>query len=176
MEKEIKKNRSMTYLLPLVLDGINDINKKAIVNTYIYNINEPDLNLKHIEGLFILVSYQEESKETFMYNSRCIYCEDIDDKYFMVFIRANLVYVKDLNLLINSQYSKISDLSKQLIVKFYNLSLDSKQVKILTKNSKLKEQIEDELGCKLPSDQELGEKFEVSNEIYNVKFKKKINE
>lgn len=166
----------MTYLLPLVLDGIKDVNKKAIVNTYIHNMNEPDLNLKNIEGLFIMVSFAEESKDTFQYNTRCLYCEDIDDKYFMVFIKANLIHIKDLNLLVESKYSKVSTLTKELIVNFYNLSMDSKQYKILTKNPKLKEQIEFELGCELSPDQELGEHFEVSKEIYHVKLKNKINE
>lgn len=159
-----KKNRSATYILPLVLENIS-VNKKAIVNTWIYNTDELDLNQHNVKGLFIKLLYSEESKDTFKFDPRCKVIIDIDSKHFMVYFEAKLDCFTDISLLIDGRYSKIREASKKLILEFYGLK--SGPIKsILEKNPEYRIEMMASLDAFIEKDAELGSVFDLKTEVY----------
>lgn len=170
----VKRNRSTTYLLPLVLSGF-EVNKKAILNSYLYNIHEPYMNEKN-DGLFIELSYKEESKKTFQFNPRCKYLAEIDDKSFLIYIECDLKYVGDVSLILQSKYSQISEDAKRTIFNFWSLTADKHIYQVLMKSEKLREKLEFELDEVISKDAELGERYDLSKEFFekDILIKKSI--
>lgn len=161
---EEKKNRSVTYILPLILENIS-INKKAIINTWIYNTDELDLNQHNVKGLFIKLLYSEESKDTFKFDIRCKKIIDIDDKHFMVFFEAKLDCFTDISLILDGRYSKIRDISKKLILDFFDLK--SGAIKsILEKDPQYRLDLMKALDAHIEEDAELGSIFDLKSEVY----------
>lgn len=159
-----KKNRSTTYILPLVLEGIS-INKKAVVNTWIYNTDQLDLNENTVKGLFIKLYYSEESKDTFKFDPRCKSIVDIDDKHFMVFFEANLDCFTDIKLILDGRYSKIRKDSKKLILDFFDLK--SGAIKsILEKDPDYRLDLMKSLDNHIEVNAELGSAFDLKKEVY----------
>ena len=169
------KNISLTYLVPLFLKPFS-INKKGIINSYLYHIDYPDYNIKKIEGLFIVFSYSYVGKQDFRNYKTCEEIIDIDEDHFVVFFKQDdFSIIKDIDLIMKSKYSKISELSKKNIVNFWALRSDHKVVSILTKSIKYKEMLEESLDCILEDTAELGNYFDVSKEVFdNKSFNKNI--
>jgi len=160
-----KKNRSCTYILPLVLEDLS-INKKAIVNTWIYNINELELNEYNVKGLFIKLLYSEESKKTFEFNPRCKLILNINDKHFMVFFESKLNCFTDISLILDGRYSKITNNSKKLILDFFNIK--SGAIKsILEKDPAYRLELMEALDVHIDKDAELGSIFDLKTEVYD---------
>lgn len=168
MEKSF--NRSMTYIAPLILKGF-DINKQAMVNSYLFNLNNLELNdpSKEIEGLFIRVSYELETKNTFKFDRRCMDITDVDDKTFMVFIKTTEFFHKDIQLLFDGKYSEISEVAKNEIIRFWKFSSTSAYCRILHKDPVYKEVLEDKLNCRIDDDAELGDIMNIEKETFKEK-------
>lgn len=173
MKLEEKKNRSLTYILPLILKDI-PINKDGIINTYIYNINELDLNKHLIDGLFIECSYKYISPNDFKYNTRCKYIRDINESKFLTYLQIPIEYLKDIQQILDSKYSKISDNGKKLILSFWNFGSNNKVYHVLTKSKKLKETLEEALDVNLEN-VELGEFFDIKKEVYSIDLDKDLD-
>lgn len=165
------KNRSWTYIAPLVLKDLN-INPKGISNSFIFDINNPEFNKDKIEGLFFLVNYQNESEKSFIYNPNCKYCESINDKYFMVFLLCNIDYIDDITYAVEGKFSKLSNEAKSQIISYHKLRMDNPIIDILNKSPIYRKKLEKNLACKIPEHAELGDIFNLQNEIYNTKVKK----
>lgn len=173
--KKDTKNRSVTYILPLILTG-KEFNKKAIVNSYLYSIHAPQFNVDIIKGLFIELSYEFESKDTFKFDSDTKYMIDVDANTFLVYYEAPQRLWSDINLLVRGKYSKISAVAKELIKEFYNISVENKIYQIIHKTLAYKKLLEQRIGQELPENAELGSSFDIETEVFDKKIKKEMKD
>jgi hypothetical protein len=171
------KNRSITYLLPLTVWKI-PFNKKAIVNSYIYSIHEPEYNIDTIKGLFIELEYKYESKETFKFNARCLYIKDIDAYTFLIYLEAPDFITKDMERIIEGKYSTITSFSKKEITSFHNITENNnyKIWQILNKDEKLRNKMNTDLDTNISEKAELASVFDLEKEVFSKKIMDKVIE
>lgn len=170
---EIKeKNRSATYIVPL-LNQYLDINKALLLNSYLYDINNPELNLPNITGVLLLFKWSGEQIHR-QYEDRLLESEYVLKKYeinedcYMVFVKIDLQIAKDVKLILDGKFSRISDLSKGIILKFWQQGSTSKLYNVLYRKAALRKEIEDILNVKLDDDAELGSTLNLHNETFNT--------
>ena len=175
-------NRSQTYLLPLPNNYITltNIIIKNLHNTYIYCENQSNFNYFYLT--FLIDNF---SNEVFIHikdhlEQSTIYQETIIDNNILIFkFKFPEEHIEDYKLLLEGQFSKIKESSKQKIILFiknnfpsdYNTSTMVQH--ILFKSKKLKQTLEQNLDLKLNNNLELSSKFNLNEETY--KFSKLIN-
>lgn len=101
------------------------------------------------------------------------YFEDMydPDKYHSMYIFSIPTdFVDDIYSIISGNYSKITNDSKERILKFNDAKQDGDLEQILYRDLKRKVKIEHDLGCELPKDAELYSKFGIIDEIYTAKY------
>jgi hypothetical protein len=170
MKGEIILTRSKTYIVPLLNDYI-DINKGLLVNSYLYDINNPDINVDIIRGLFLMFKWSDNEvhrvyEERLLESSYTVLNYEVDMDYYMVYIKFPFEITNDVRYLLEGKYSKISDLAKQKILKYYNKNVNDKIYKILYKNPVLKKELENLLNITLDTDAELGSVFDLHSETF----------
>jgi len=75
-------------------------------------------------------------------------------------------YWEEVKLVMKGKYSKLSTITKNLILSFHNLGINSRTYKTLFRDKKFKELLETELECDLPDDAELMTKPNLKEEIW----------
>jgi len=166
------KNKSVTYIVPLVLTGIN-LPKKAIINSFLYHVDYIDYNQNEINGVFVLFSYNYMGKADLRHEQNCEFIIDIDSNHFMAYIKIKSQDIKDdVDLLIKGKFSKVSFYSKVIIKDFWQFKDNTQVIHILNKNTDYKIKLEEQLDVKLPEDAELGSIFDISKEVFSNKLLK----
>lgn len=173
---ESKKNKSRTYLVPL-LDTIIPINKSLLINTYLYDFNYPEYNLTNITGLFVHLSWSEsdvhKQYEQDILNSKNLKLHyEVDTNSYMVFLEFNKHQLEDVNNIINGHYSKINNENKKLMLKYWLVGMGSDLYGILYKTKARKAKIEEEYDILLGDDAELSSIFNLNDEVFNNTSKK----
>jgi hypothetical protein len=168
---QIEANRSKTYIVPLLNQHI-DIHKGLLINTYLFDVNKPEYNIPDINGIFLLfkwstndIEYKYE-KSLFDYG-HFVEKYEVNEDYYMVFMKIPLDIAPDVKLILDGKYSKMHDVSKQTILKFWNQNINSKIYKILYKKDSYKKELEDMLNVKLDYDVELGSTLDFHKETFS---------
>jgi hypothetical protein len=163
-------NRSRTYLIPL-LNQYVDINKALLFNSYLFDINNPEINIPNVKG--VLVLFERSSDPAHIAYTQKLVNHNLTEKYyevtdelFMVYIKIPLEIAKDIKLLLDGKYSQISDTSKQTILKYWSLGSSSQLYHILKKSPNYKKELESILDTKLDDDAELGSLFDLHKETF----------
>tara|TARA_R100001463_G_scaffold23551_2_gene56405 strand:- start:18006 stop:18818 length:813 start_codon:yes stop_codon:yes gene_type:complete len=101
------------------------------------------------------------------------YIESVDtDKYHTLYkFKLPEAYKDDIQLIMQGNYSKISNTGKNRIMEFHNSNRTKAIGQILYKSRERREKIERDINSKLPADAELLDMFDVSQEIFKNKFK-----
>jgi len=175
---EIEKNKSRTYIVPII-DKYVKINRTIFLNSYLWDINCPEYNIDSYQGIFLLFKWSShellKQYEDELINNKYIKCHyDVDEEHFMVYCEFPNEVLEDCLKIIQGQFSKISDVNKVNILKFWNYTKESKLYGILYKDPKLKKQMENELNVKLRDGDELGSIFDEIKEVFSYN-KKVIN-
>lgn len=171
IEKDVKVNKSKTYLLPLLNQYVSIDYTELIDNTYIY-----------IHGFHECfgVMYKKDGD-----NAKFIrYCQDLMDNslfqsvieldYYILFIfQFPDLYIPEYYNFINGFYSQFSKDSKRLIIKYTSEvyrypDLVQDVTHILYKNRARKEKLEQELEIKLDEDAELSSIIDKDEETFNL--------
>lgn len=163
---EERPNRSNTYIIPLLYQYI-EFNKNALINSYLYDINNPDLNVPNIRGILMMFKWKDNDTTKLKSSSYLEKKYDIDGDKFMVYIRFPLDIAKEIKLILDGKYSQLSKTSKANIVAYWSNRDTKKLYNILHKNEKYKQQLEEDLGIKLPFDAELGSILDLHEETYS---------
>jgi hypothetical protein len=173
MNLEINKTKG--YITPLLNQHII-INKELLANTYLYDINHPELNVPHTKGILVLMKYAK-NYDGKVYESNLIKHElvlkryDVNDDYYMLFVKISIDIANDVKLILDSKYSKIQDKSKQVILRYWQQDSSSKIYRILNKVASYKKHLEEELNVKISDDAELGSSIDFHKETFNVVIK-----
>lgn len=178
MSKEVKLNKSKTYLLPLLSEFIN-INTKFI--SYLENTYLEDNENKYKDCIYILHDFNFKDKDFTAYEHELINNElyvdsyDIGSKVLYIF-KFPEDYLPEYEFFKESKYSKFGEDAKILILEFWqqvyknnpNAVIFLTKVKnILFKENKLKRELEKKLNIKINDDAELGEFIDINNETFN---------
>lgn len=178
MSKEVKLNKSKTYLLPLLSEFIN-INTKFI--SYLENTYLEDNENKYKDCIYILHDFNFKDKDFTAYEHELINNElyvdsyDIGSKVLYIF-KFPEDYLPEYEFFKESKYSKFGEDAKILILEFWqqvyknnpNAVIFLTKVKnILFKENKLKRELEEQLNIKINDDAELGEFIDINNETFN---------
>lgn len=164
-------NRSYTYLVPLVTFGV-DFNRDAIKESYLFYKEAPELNAgDNIEGIFLHLLYEYESKETFKWQKRCKYMIDVDDKTFLVFLQAPTLFEGDIQYITEGKYSLIQSYAKKAIKEYHDIKANHRVVQILERSPELRKKLMEEVDEFIPTHAELGSVFDFQTEFFNKKTK-----
>lgn len=172
---ESKKNKSRTYIVPLI-DKFIQIHKSLLVDSYLFDTNKPELNNDQIEGIFILFRWSDNDVHR-LYEQKLIdsiYTKqhyDVDTEHYMVYLKFPADIILDINLLIEGKYSKISTQSKSNIVNYWSVGSTSDLYGTLFKTAARKEKLEKALDITLDDDAELASLFNLHEEVFNMKTK-----
>jgi hypothetical protein len=175
---ESRKNKSRTYFVPLLHEFV-DIHKSLLVDTYLYDINKPDFNLKDIHGLFVMFRWSDNDVHR-MYEQKLLESQytrdhyDIDVHNYMVFIKFPVDILIDVDLLLKGKFSKISKKSKISILKYWGLGQGSDLYGTLYQTEDRRKKLENYLGVRLPADAELASVIETSSEVFDKTNKESI--
>ena len=186
--KDIRINKSKTYLLPLISELVDlDLRFfKYLKNTYIF-----DSDNEYENCIFIYHEFNFKNPEFTAYEHKLIKNEyfvdlvDVDDKVIYIF-KFPEEYLHEYNCYINGKYSEFGVDAKELILTFWTRVYENnpnaipfliKVKQILFKDEKLKKIIENDLKVSLSNDAELGECMNKKDETINLKIeeKKKYN-
>jgi len=181
-------NKSKTYLLPL-LSELVEFDRKFFDNMHNVFIAD-DLN-HYKDCLYILHDFSFRNPEFTLYENKLTRSEyfvdlvDVDNNQVLYVFKFPEEYMHEYNKFKEGKYSHFGVDAKELILEFYtnvfqnninavNFLLKLKQ--ILFKEKKLKTEIEDKLGIRLPNDAELTDVINVEDETYPLsKYEEKIN-
>lgn len=170
-------NKSRTYIVPLLNESIN-INKNMLINSYLFDVNRPDYNAQHYEGIFLHFKwidndvYRQYEKNMSENPLKKDYY-DLDKTSYMMFIKFPYDILSDVDNIIKGKYSMLTTSSKQYIAKYWQLSTQSKMYGVLYKTEKYKKELEIELNVKIDDDAELGSLFNLHKETYSEIIKNK---
>jgi hypothetical protein len=124
-----KVNKSMYYILPLIR-GWSALAEPPI-NTFARGGHKNSLILQYPKGSIPMGGEK--------------IAEDEDNQYFQCPIDRE--YLEDYSLLINGEYSKIKDDTKNLLISRASALADSRRIeKVLYKSKRLRKHLEDTLG------------------------------
>jgi len=163
-------NISTRFILPL-LGGNREtfLYNKYLMNCYLgdktnttYESKNPRLFLQ-----YRFFPYQEylQFEETITKSKRYIGKYDRDEKTVIFVMELPNSLYDDFKFIINGQYSKLSKNSKNQILNFHNLTVDSLTAKALYKHPSMRKQLELDLGEKISEESELYEKPDVKDEF-----------
>lgn len=160
--------RSRTYILPLVANQLVVDFRPELVNAYVYHKEYPEYK----EHLFILMKFSADivhlkKEKKIIEHKDCVFHKDLSKEYYMLCIKVSENILDDYNKIISSKYSKISNLSKQKILRYWNLNHDHAVSRVLRKDPELKKQLEEALGSKIPEDNELSSVMDLNKETYD---------
>lgn len=177
---KVKKNISLTYLLPLLSEviGIEPGFNRHIVNTFILDDME-----KYQNCFYLLHDFSFRNPEFTAYehkitnNQYFVDLIDIDNKVLYIF-KFPEDYMHEYKSFKQGKYSEFGKDAKESILNYYgtvysgNLNAVSFLLKvrqILFKDEKLKRTIEKELNTRLPEGAELRSIMSTSEETFNLK-------
>jgi hypothetical protein len=168
---ESKKNKSRTYIVPLLNEYI-EIHKSLLIDTYLYDINKPEFNLNKINGIYILFKWSDNNVhklyEQKLLNSKFLKIHyDIDVDSYMVYLEFPKEIQLEVDKILEGKYSELTIESKQVILKYWNLGNASDLYGVLLKTEKRRKKLEEELNVKIKSDAELASIIDVSQEIFD---------
>jgi hypothetical protein len=168
---ESKKNKSRTYIVPLLNEYI-EIHKSLLIDTYLYDINKSELNLNRINGIYILFKWSDNNVHK-LYEQKLLNSEllkihyDIDVDSYMVYLEFPKEIQSEVDKILEGKYSELTIESKQVILKYWNLGIVSDLYGVLLKTEKRRKKLEEELNVKIKSDAELASIIDVSQEIFD---------
>lgn len=169
----VKVNKSRTYIVPILNRYIN-VNRGLLVNSYLYDINNPNYNEDSFNGLFLLFKWSNNEVHK-QYENQLINSEytklhyDFDEEHYMIYCKFPEAVYDDCNYLIDGKFSKISKLNKTTILSYWQSSNTSKVYYILYRKEVYKKELENNLNVNLPWDAELGSSFNDSKgEIFDL--------
>jgi len=169
-------NKSTNFIMPLLIPTTEVTREhyrwRDLCNCFIGSEFDGDW------GSYIYLLYRfNASKEFFnleqYFKSRTDFAESvlIDDFHILYKFNVNEDIKEDYNLLIEGKYSKISNLSKEKILRFHFLPNDSPTYKILHKCDTRRVEMETNLETTISKNAELYDVFKVENEIYLESYK-----
>jgi hypothetical protein len=169
---QVEANRSKSYIIPLLNEFI-DIQKQLLVNSYLFDINYPEVNIDEIKGIFLLLKNANNAmfkfqEEKFKQNRFVEYKYDIDAQHYVAYVTFPQPVIKEVSYLLKSKYSLISIRSKEMITRYWEQSMNSKLYKILHKIESYKKELEEILNVKIDHDAELGSALDYHKETFSV--------
>lgn len=100
-------------------------------------------------------------------NEDCIGEEFLGSEYHMFTMLIPEEFKEDADLILQSDFSKITESAKRRILRFHNIQDDNNKLKLqLYKNPILKKKIEKDLNVKIPFDAELRSSIETDRETF----------
>lgn len=170
------KNKSTTYLFPLINDILNidfEFFKNYITNTYVFsNKYENNYFYLEIDFDFKIPEFIEEEERLRNFD---IYIDSIDlneDKVLYVY-EFPKSYIYEYNKYLEGKYSEFKIDAKTKILKFYNKLFGVNEVGInklnnikyvLFKDKILKQKLEEKLNVSLPDNAELSSILDIDEE------------
>jgi len=155
-------NKSSIFLLPLIAEK-NSNHRAFFFNTFFYNayIHYEGLE-EYNDGKHLFLLYRFFNTDSFkdleeILRSTNNFVKTYEpNKYFTCFImEIPIMFQQDVNKILKGKYSNISSTAKSKIITFHEAHTDSEVAHILFKVPKLKEKLENYLGCAIPDDVEL---------------------
>lgn len=173
----MKKNKSTTYLLPLMLVEFNATDvvfQKYIINTYLF------LEKYHFPNCLILeVSNNPDDKNFCRFRDLLFVCKNYDTYYEtrdgrLIFAMRFDRYLPEYKLYLEGKYSHFSNAAKNVIYRYFKSNprtvLFAERTKdILYREPSLKRELEEKLNVTLREDAELSSIYDENLETLNDK-------
>ena len=151
----MKRNRTKTcfFMLPLVFDTKEDCCFKDILDVHLCKNKVRSIIVRYKKLRLTIVS-------TLMKNENYRSHKEVDGEHLFEFqIPDELLF--SFNMFLQGKYSKMCFTGQTLVKRFFNLKPDDFIFRVFTKSHKLKSELEDKIGEKLPIDSEL---YDIINE------------
>jgi hypothetical protein len=168
---EFETTKSSTYLLPLL--GISKnmlLLETNFINCYISHFDyDNDLGdyLYLIYRYFPISYYSKFTKFLREQKGFLKYVKDWDKRLDCFIFSLDKETIKDVKLLIDGKYSKITEKSKKLILNFHNQNkTDEPLNQILYKGELRRNYLESAFGCKMPDNIDYDNKFDIDKESW----------
>jgi hypothetical protein len=163
--------KSSIFLLPLITekDSTHDF---YFYNTYFYNayIRFEEMNEynddKHLFLVYrFFLSDYFKSLEKYLQQHKTFVRTFEPNKEFTVYVmEIPLLFQRDCRMILKGKYSIVTPTAKSKIITFHKAHIESELSHILHRSDKLREKIEQKLGCSIPSDVELHSKPDLTEE------------
>lgn len=165
--------KSSIFLMPLVTEK-GTFHDLYFYNTYLYNayINFTGLdefndnNHLFLVYRFFISDYFKNLENYISQHKNFVKTYEPNREFTVYIMEIPLIFQKDARMILRGKYSNISATAKSKIISFHKAHIESELSHILHKSSKLKEELEQHLGCNIPEDIELHSKPELIKETF----------
>lgn len=169
----VDKTKSYVFLTPMLEIDPIFMSRHLLLNAYMGSDDLPDVK----QSIFLLYEFSDHNGEFAKlerwYKNVQGYRGSYDpDRYTtMFYFHVPEKYYHDYLLFLNGKYSQVSDTLKKRILKYHNVGYSSDIYKVLYRDSKRKEEIEERIGQSLPDNAEVASALDYDIEIYSDKHK-----
>jgi hypothetical protein len=160
---EDMQNKSVQYLLPMLGKNFKffSVNKR-LMNVYL----SEDKNFLFLKYRFInsseFIKFDSDLQKHPLYRG-----DSHPDKTFIAYrFRIPVKYSKDINLILEGKYSKVSDDLKKSVLKFYDTDKSSHLGGVLYKTKERRSFLENLVGCNVPDSLDLDDKPNLQLELW----------
>jgi hypothetical protein len=172
--KNIKKSKSYSYILPMLMHEVPGIKRSLsqLENVFIADESYPffDSNiflLYEFTGEMWFLEFEEVVKGFSLHELT----EDKDKFHVMMVFKVPPEYKKDYELFKQSKYSKMSKEYKETIQKFHSLHKDHPIMDVLYGKERAYALLEEKLNVKIPREQEASSVLNMKDETYDDSMK-----
>jgi hypothetical protein len=116
------------------------------------------------DNLFLKFENALQSFRTFKYK------KDTDSYHVLFVFDVPEMSKSSYEKLVESEYSKMDDVIKLKILDYHKFSIDGHTGKVLFKSDNLRRDLEKQLDCTIPSENELHSKLRLDQEIFNPEY------
>jgi hypothetical protein len=178
------KNRSITYLFPLINDILNLDSKfyyNYVLNTYIFSDDDKG------KYFYVLLKFNEEDEDFLEKESYLTELDlyvgniDVDEDTVLFKFKFPKAYHHEYDKFIQGKYSEFKLDAKTIILKFFNslysqnsdnnISFLTNMKHILFKDKRLKLKLENKLNVNISSNAELGSIMDTDKETIKLNYK-----
>ncbi len=169
---EFEENDTSVYILPLLEIKSNHLLlDKTFVNCYIehYDFKHPLGEFVYLIYRYLPVNYYAKFVSAFQNLDNCKYYQRDKDKRFDCFVlKIEDKFVKDVKLILEGKFSKISEEAKNLILRFHNQqNPETPLSQILYKGELRRNELEEFLDVKIPDNIDYATKPDIVNERWS---------
>jgi len=150
-------NYSYHMVIPMIFNSSFDYKKEHLINTY---VGLKEVDEEHVYFKYPMVDKELISELEANFTTHPCFVENIDFNDFIVYkFKVPEKWLDDYHLALEGKYSKISKVGRNTILGYirneYGSELTKKFENIFSKSLKLKQEIEEKIGEKLPVSAEL---------------------
>ena len=161
---EQKTNKSCIFILPFLKQNYIYFDYPySLYNVYV----SEDYNYLYIKYKWTGCEDYLDLEEKLQLHEKYVEFFDLNEEFVIFKFKIDDKYKKEIELILQGKYSKISESLKLQILSFHGIGKSSKLGKVLFRDEKYRKSLELELDVRIPNDIDLMSKSTKEEEIWN---------